>query len=134
MTNGYFGAVFSILFYTWIGSVLDKRSKKQPDATTTEDIEAIDEQLRQTIDEPLFRKARKLRYIVNGSTIPCTFQRYYYIKLGWPLPEMKLDREMLERQYLKKKNDLTVDLKTGLVVEGANQYFTDRLNYFSQLN
>ena len=77
---------------------------------------------------------RRLEYIVNGRKIPCTFERYYYIKLGMALPIMRIDRDVIERQYQRKVSDTSNDVAQSPDIEAANQYFTDRLNYLEHLN
>ncbi len=77
---------------------------------------------------------KRLEYIVNNNKIPCTFERYYYIKLGLPLPILKIDLDVVERQYERKVQDAEIGTVQYQEVEAANKYFIDRLNYLSHLN
>lgn len=77
---------------------------------------------------------KRLEYIVNNNKIPCTFDRYYYVKLGLPLPIIKIDRDVVERQYERKVQEAEVGTVQHKEVEAANGFFSDRLNYLSHLN
>ena len=88
-----------------------------------------------TYEEVVLKKPeKKLQYIVNGETIPCPFERYYYLKLGMALPILRIDRDVVERHYQRKVADKTIDPRNRNRIEAANLFLNDRLNYLEYLN
>lgn len=72
----------------------------------------------------------KIKYIANGKEILCDLQRYYYLKLGLPLPIMRIDRDVITRAYETKLATELEDKSHGDMVAAAH-FFDDRIMYLS---
>lgn len=77
---------------------------------------------------------KRIEYIVNNKSIPCPFERYYYIKLKMPLPIISIEQEAIERHYQDRMQNKEQEASNINDIEAANKFFTDRINYFSHLN
>jgi hypothetical protein len=72
----------------------------------------------------------KLKYIANGKKLLCDLNRYYYLKLGLPLPIIRMDRDVIVRAY-EKKMATDVDDNSDLDIVAAGNFFADRIAYLS---
>jgi hypothetical protein len=72
----------------------------------------------------------KIKYISNGRQLLCDLQRYYYLKLGLPLPIMRIDRDVIVRAYETK---LATELEDNSDVDivAAGHFFEDRIAYLN---
>ena len=72
----------------------------------------------------------KIKYIANGKDLLCDLNRYYYLKLGLPLPIIRIDRDVIVRAYETK---LATELEgnSDLDIVAAGNFFEDRIMYLS---
>ena len=78
--------------------------------------------------------AKTLQYIVNGKTIPCTFDQYYYVVLGMHLLNADIRRESVQLYYKCSISDATMNTGDIQDIEAANLFFSDRLDYLNHIN
>lgn len=72
----------------------------------------------------------KIKYIANGKELLCDLNRYYYLKLGLPLPIMRIDRDVITRAY-EIKLAAEVEDNSDLDIVAAGNFFEDRIMYLS---
>lgn len=82
------------------------------------------------VDEEVKNARTRIKYIANGKEIPCDLQRYYYVKLGLPLPIMRIDRDVISRAYeIKLASEL--EGNSDLDIVAAGNFFEDRITYLN---
>ena len=131
MYSGVFVVIAVIYFVVKLANKYDKLANRNGKLVLTEGV--YRKQVNPEPPIPLVPE-KSIEYVVNSKKIPCTFERYYYIKLNMALPVINIDPASIERHYQRKLQDNTLDISTINDVEAANRFFIDRLNYLSNLN
>ena len=72
----------------------------------------------------------KIKYIANGKEILCDLQRYYYLKLGLPLPIIRIDRDVIVRAY-ETKLASEIEDKSDEDIVAAGYFLDDRIMYMT---
>ena len=88
----------------------------------------------QMIVPPYVLPKHKLIYIVNDKPLLCSHSRYYYLLLKMPLPILRIDYDVVKRQYQRLINDGDMQPKKFQDIEAAKSYLTDRMDYLNFLN
>ncbi|MEI8279710.1 MAG: hypothetical protein WCG87_08085 [Bacteroidota bacterium] len=82
------------------------------------------------VDVEVKNARTRIKYIVNGKEILCDLQRYYYVKLGLPLPIMRIDRDVISRAYeIKLASEL--EGNSDLDIVAAGYFFEHRIAYLN---